>query len=755
MHQRSFGWLVMPLVALTGCQSVGLSPLLPRLVLAAPDRDGALALLASKGNSTWQDAGLTHAPLLARRRATEYRLKSTALAGPQWACAFGAPTTSAPAFRRSSLRYSGPEPATADEVYVATEAAPGGRQIFKVGASDGVVRNGTGWDVLAGLKSPGTFQRTAVGLSADNKRLYLLTSGGFFIVVDADTGERKFVQKLSASGFAGLAPFIDYSNGGGYPRSGSNENVFAVSADGSVYRVNAKDGVYTPTAWPSAGGQDEALWPGRPPIDYGGPTQVGAFPIVWGGQAFFGTLDGRAVRVDLTTDTPSVTTWWPGAETSANNRAITAPAAVAFNDDFAISDVFLPCGDRLAWIDVDAPIAEEAVYVSPPLAVTKTTPVQGRLDAYPYDAPAKKGPYDCLDFASIATNASPAPSRWGNGSGIDGRVFGADGYTSPTDGNNIRGYLQFEVPLGAYGGAVPVGGQIELSAANNPATEEDLALYRASNFMPGTNTYWTGMNFSPDIDYANRPALLSDAIGGYKGPVSASSSSTGLPRYALRFGDLLPVDQATVSGFAWHSFAIVSRGKQRVAPPSAPESSEAARWHRGVIGTNATEPKLFVTLDTAALTPLENGMRCQAAVDEWTKQVWVMGSNAVFELSYASPTAFRSRANVTYSLTAAGRGLDGAPGPSATGSPRRFVFPKGNLLFTGSRLVVADGDPGKNRFFVNDFSTPLTPGAESLDYHYAAPAGSGQVGEQMLFDYRAGSAYMVGRDATLRRVDIR
>ena len=725
------------------------------MTLTTAGAGAVITMLASKENRTWQDGGLTHAPLLARQQASAYRLRATAQAGPQWACSLSAATSSAPAYRYGERPQWGPEPKGDELVYVATESSAGTPQVFQVGAADGVIRNANGWDVLAGLAGAGELLRTAVGMSADSKRLYLLTSGGYFLAIDADTGERRFAQKLSVSGFAGLAPYIDYSNGGGYPRVGSDENVFAVAADGSIYRVNVKAGVYTTTAWPAAWSQDAGLWSAQPTIDYGDPLVVGAFPVVWGGKAYFGTLDGRLVRVDLTSGSPVVTTWLPRSETSASFHGITAPVALAFDDDFAVSNVFVPCGDRLAWVDVSAPIREEAVYVSPPLVVTKTTPVQGRLDAYPYDAPLVKGPFDCIDFASVAASASPTPSRWGNGTGADSRVVGADGYLSPTDGNRIHAYLQFEVPTGAYAGAVPVKAHIELSAANKPANDEDLALYRASNFMAASNTFWTGMNFAPDIDYYNRPRLLSDVIGGYRGPVAASDGTTGLPRYAVKFSDLEPVDQPSVAGYAWHTFAMVSRGKQRVAPPNAPESSEAARWHRGIIGDSATEPKLFVTLDTAASTPLEHGLRCQAAVDEWAKKVWVVGSNAVFELSYASPTAFRTRAGVTYSLTAAGRGVAGASGPSQPGTTRRFVFPKGNVLFTGSKLIVADGDPALGRFFVNQLSAPLVAGGDNLTDHYAAPTGSNQVGQQMLYDYAAGSAYMVGQDATVRRVDIR
>ncbi len=743
------------LALVQGCQTpLPIGPL-PSFTIQAADAATIVEALATKGNHGWQDAGLTHAPLLARRQAQGYRTLSTPVAGPAWSRALPAVSTSAPVFRRANMRSLGPTPIAGDCLYVATESGAGTPQIFRVDARDGAVMNGAGWDALAGLASPGTIQRSAVLMSGDNRRLYLLTSGGYFISLDAENGSRLYAGKLSTSGFGGLAPFIDYSNGGGYPALGSDENVYAVAADGSMYRVKVKDGVHTATAWPAASGPDAAAWGASAKISYGQATSVRAFPIVWNSQAYFGTLDGRVVRVDLRGATPVVTTWRPAAGTSALSRGVTAPVAVAFDAAFTVSDVFVPCGDRLAWIDVKAPIVEEAVRVSPPLAVTKTTPVQGALATYPYAAPVTKGPYDCIDFVSIAAKSAPAPSRWGNGTGRDGRVFGADGYNTPTDGNDVRGYLQFEIPVGAYGGAIPVGGRIDLSAGNLAASAETVKLYRASNFIAGTNSYWSGMNYAPDIDWFNRPILGSDQIGGFTGMVSPSDATTGLPRYGLPFNNLEPVDQPTIDAYAWHTFAMASAGKQRSGPPSAPESSEAARWFRGVVGVNNAEPKLFVTLDNAALTPTETGLQCQAAVDEWTKRVWVQGSNALFELNYTSPQTFTTREGVSFSLTAAGRALEGAGGPTTAGTPKRYVFPRGNVLFTGTRAVVVDSDPATNRFFLNDFKVPLASSADALEYHYAAPAGSGQIGEQMLFDYHAGSAYMTGRDNTLRRVDIR
>jgi hypothetical protein len=195
---------------------------------------------------------------------------------------------------------------------------------------------------------------------------------------------------------------------------------------------------------------------------------------------------------------------------------------------------------------------------------------------------------------------------------------------------------------------------------------------------------------------------------------------------------------------------MVSLGKQRLGPPAANEAGEAAKWHRAIDGDNKTEPKLYVTLDTAAKAPTANGVQTQPSVDSVRQKVWVAASNAVFELSYADANAFQAKSSVSYSLTAAGR----AVGPTSNESPRRYVMPKGNVLFTGSRLLVADADPAGNRFFVNTFDATLSGATDSLLRHHDAGTGSGQIGEQMLFDYASGSAYTTTRGKAVTRVDI-
>lgn len=741
---RAIAWLGALL--LVGCHS-GVPALVPPAPVAAADASLVLDALGAKANSTWEDATLAF-PALAAHRAAAYRVQSSTSPGV-WSAALPTVSNSAPAFMHADLNYDGPNPLPGETVFVVTTAAAGTPQVYRLNATTGAIQSS--WDVLSGLSNPGTFSHTAVMISADNARLYLLTSGGYFLVVDAHTGTRLFAQQLSNSGFTGSAPFVDYSNGGGWPRVGSNEYVYAVSNDGSLYQVHVLNGTPSVVAWPSAYGSDRSLWSGRPTIPYAGAVTTQAMPVTWKSKTYVGDQSGMCYCIDVSSGSPVLTTWQPGAMTSARNVAITAPVALDFTAALDVDAIFVACGDRLAWIKPSYTPVEDAVIVSPPLMVDKETPVQGLLSNYPYTHGVLKGPYGCLDFASIAKNASPNPSAWGNGTDLDGTLFGADGYTSPTDGDDILGYMQFELPVGDFGGAVPTSARIDVSAVTTPVADEDLALYRASNFQAGTDQYWTGFNYSPDIDYFNRPNLLSDVIGGYQGPVSASDATSGLPRFSLAFSDPMPADADNMGGACWQTYAMRSVGKQRANPPLAPTSSIAGEYYRGVQGDNATEPQLYVTVDTGALTPTANGLDCQPSIDQTSKKIWMMGSNAVFELSYASQAAFQSKSQTIYNLTAAGRGTNGAGGTTYNGS---YVLPAGDVLYTGNRLIVADQDPANNRFTLNEFAAPLSSTNDRLTTSYSAGSGSGQAGGLMCFDYLAGSVYVTTGDAHVLRVAI-
>jgi hypothetical protein len=411
----------------------------------------------------------------------------------------------------------------------------------------------------------------------------------------------------------------------------------------------------------------------------------------------------------------------------------------------------VPCGDRLAWIDTAKTPVEDAVVVSPPLLIDAKTPTQGSLATYAYSSTALKGPYDCLDYISISQNANPTPTRWGGANnGADSRLFGAAGYDTPGDGNQSRGYMQFEIPVDDYAGATPVGARIELSAGLGAPTTENVQLYRASNYQAGTNQYWTGYCYTPDIDRTNRPELLSGVIGQFSGLVTTSANN-GTPRYSINFADQFPSDQANVGTRAWYSYAIVSAGKQRDASPTA---TAAAQWVKAVVGTNNTEPRLYVTVANGASMPAAQGLRSQPTLDSAGRKVWVAGANALFELDYATSASFQAKASTLYNLTAAGRGTGGAPGPTTTAVPKTYLMPKANVLYTGALVIEAHTDPTNNLIFMNDYAPPLAAATDKLGFTYDAGAGSVQVGEQMLWDFAGGSANMTTRNNRLVRVDI-
>lgn len=730
------------------------------------DREGVVAALAGKANSNWQDTALT-VPGVSERKQQASRYRTQAALGSVWTGNLPGATTNVPAYRHHDTGYMGPLPRAGESVYVVTDAGV----VSRLDATTGADLSNGGWNVLSGLASPGTCQRTALLLSGDNQRLYLLTSGGYFVMVDANTGAVLNSQRLSSVGFTGMAPFIDYSNGGGSP-VGSDENVYAISREGSVFRINVKNGVAAPAlVWASTSGVDRDLYPNpttatvRPRINYGGNITVDAFPLVWQGRAYFGSTAGNTYRVDLTPATPVVTSWNTDAETAASAPTITAPVAIDLDPtSLAVSHIFVPVGERVVWIDPSR-TGEDAMAVSPPLVVDERTPLQlnGTLASYAYSGtPTTKGPYYCFDWASVARNNSPTPNRWGDADDTPDAVFGATGYNTAVDGNDSYGYMRFRITTNDYGGAIPLSATITLKARTVPpgggSRTETVDVWRASNMKSNGTGFWQGYgikqlngnNASLDISPATRPELLSPVLGTGTATVSAGNT------LGISFSDHLPSDKNNVSlgfvGLSLRNYAIQARLRQRANNPA---TSAAVQWYRGEPedpDNNTARMTVQVTNNGAIAN---GGIACQPSVNAAQRKVWVVSANTLFELSYASADDFRDRTKVIFNRTAAGRGQAGSAGAVDAG---RYIFPVGNVLFTGNRLIVADRDPTNNRFFMNEFSVDATSGGltaanDQLVNTYDAGNGSSQVGEQMMFDYASGSAYFTTQSRVVR-IDI-
>lgn len=382
----------------------------PQFVLpaAVPEVSPELAheALATKLGVNWSDGMFQNLPgVKALRQARGYRLAQAAVA-PEWNVTLAMGTTSAPGYLHSGWG-NDPNPSTGDRLFVLGTGGAGAAQVYSLNPTTGATV--ASWNVLAALGSTGTFANTAAVVSWDGLRLYVATTDGILGVISTADGSVLWSQKISNAGFNGIAPFVDYSAGT------SPERVYITSRDGSLFRLDAPG--YTLSAWPAYNDLDQPLHPTAPYIDYGGAVVMTSNPVVWGGRCWVGDQLGRMHRIDVSGGAPVLTTYQASGDSTVGSgagRAITAPPAIDFDNALNVTHVFVPAGDRLAWITPSLP-AQSAVRWTPPLAVDKTAPVIGELQSYAYSAPTVLGPYYANDHISVARNnpGGGQPQEWG------------------------------------------------------------------------------------------------------------------------------------------------------------------------------------------------------------------------------------------------------------------------------------------------------------------------------------------------------
>jgi DNA-binding beta-propeller fold protein YncE len=405
------------------------------------DRQQAVELLGNRPNALWQDTLYNARPVRERRQRSSYRVQ-TATAANAWTTAATLPSAST-----NGLAY-----AHLDTSFGIQNPNPG-EVVFAV-CDNGTVRrldptnNGAtispDFTALTGLAGVGTVTRSALALSSDNDQIFLLTTGGYLVVLDAHTGARQAAVKLSNAGFANIAPVVDYSQGGAM--YGQPENLYALAADGSVYRCQITPTAVNVWGWRSrnggTNGNDAAALGTNLGATSGTATITKiaiatvdlaaagvttttfckASPVVWNGEAIFGASNGWLYR--LRTAANAVT----GVVVS--NYGIETTPAVDFNAAFtAMTEVFVPAGDRLHWIDASgATLARKST--SPPLVLDKKPPsltsgTSGKLSAYTYAATLSTLSYNAADWTAACTNAVASdvgPTRWGGGAADLGAV---------------------------------------------------------------------------------------------------------------------------------------------------------------------------------------------------------------------------------------------------------------------------------------------------------------------------------------------
>lgn len=466
MMQRWTRWFLSAALAMAGCQApAGVPSGMPPQAAMTIEAARAVDALGDRPNALWQDALFTTKAVQERRKASRYRVQ-TVTAGNTWGAPATLPaaSTNGVAYAHHDTSFGDQPPGPNDVVWVVCDNG----QVVRLRATNGTVM-GTPYAALTGLAGAGTVTKSAIVLSGKNDRIYLLTSGGYFVMLDSATGTRLAAVKLSNAGFANIAPYIDYANGGGTPGYFNDEYLYALAADGSLYQIRVNGNV-TVRGWRAAGGTDSALgagFSGTPTgtvtvtnggiaaaLAYGNvrPARCKSSPIVWGGQAFFGGDDGRFYRVRTAAsalDAIPVSTY-----------AIETTPAIDFDDSMTITEAFVPAGDRLHWIDPTAATGLTRKAISPPLVLnakpaSASVGASGILSNYTY-----AGLTDVLatttatDWVATATSAVPGvqgPTRWGGGAqdlgaidtvnvpydvkvAPDGKIW----FTNPAPANRIR-----------------------------------------------------------------------------------------------------------------------------------------------------------------------------------------------------------------------------------------------------------------------------------------------------------------------------
>lgn len=405
--RRVVAWCAVSALAVS-CQApapVAVSPEVARPTMTL----GATALveaLSAKPSRNWQDTALTYPPLLERQKAKGFRVQAAngSVAG---AFNLNTPSSSVPAYAKPDVWASGPAPQADDYLFVVTD--------------NGMVHKLAPATMTAAIPPRtlgGAYAKTAVLVSGDNERLYLFSSNGTFTVLSTADLSTIWSQRISTSGFTGTTAFIDYS----VPQPpntvfGAHETMYAVSVDGSIYRLDIAAGAVTVHAFPAGSGTDrtapQANWATNRPIPYGTTVSASNFPLAWRGDVYFGTSTGMFYRVDLSVPaSPAVKAWNLAGNTSATGtvRSIVAPAAMDFDDNFDVNALFVPCGDRLNWINPTT----GTVVASPSLTLDRDPgPDAGVLSAYTAQTSVVR-PYALQDWISIQSLDNPTPTRWGD-----------------------------------------------------------------------------------------------------------------------------------------------------------------------------------------------------------------------------------------------------------------------------------------------------------------------------------------------------
>lgn len=755
-------------IALAGC-TTSLAPTARTAPAIAFDRQAVLAEMAHPATSDWSDSRLTSVevdrlriqPVAADKRRSEAKAmqrKLLALSSAYNASSDGFGGTASTGRISSAPAYS----FWTDQGYWITEQG----WLLRRTMSSGVT-------AAFRISSTDTFVKTALTVSNDGLRVYVVSQQGRFYAFDTQTGANISGSPFAMGGTNGNVPnssmaFIDPFAS---RDDGQIETVYAVTHTGTLNRFTVNALKTTPATAPTlTHTQAYAL-----PTDNTAPyTELfRSSPVAIGGKIVLGTW--RRHSTDPTLDNGRVLyydTGLAGIPTSATQTTtgsliravgmaspIWAAPAVEFNNSFVPVYAFAPTGYVVSMVDLATGDQAQSV----PLLVNQTTPTSGSLANYNYGTSGvvtvtknavSGGGVSIADDTSLTL---PLSGKWLD----NGKFYAAKRYDGDV-ATPIWAYTRFEVTnadvtvSGAQRAIIDAKVQlkcIESSNANGASNPAPLRSFRVSNHLAGTSTLWDETNITP----TNRPAF-EDAASFTHSTLKAHESVELLPNAGNSFtknsnynwsakGLVTAPGQFYSFGFAHDDLPYVNTASNNGQPFKA----STPQFDGG------TNPRLILTLSGQGLET--STMSTPVTIDSLNKRIYAVNTNALYSMSYASATydglaepfvseslserkTSFSDVNATYfSLTALGRNTSAGPVSNSV-----YVANMTAPLFTGTNIYVQDHHGGANATTVNRF-TPGLPATLAESFSLTGASADAKRGTPyMSYDYVGSKLYLGSYD---------
>lgn len=743
--------LLLPIALSVSACSAAAPVALPPITMAF-ERTAVVDAMAKSSVVDWSSATFASPTLQASRQergqqAASYRVSATNFAAPAWTKTSAVPTTGVIS---NAVAYAFTDPVwqtgplASDRLIYMTNAQRGFRNFFVVNPATGAPLNGTGWDALTLVTAPaGTrVDNSAVTLSTKGTQAMFVATNGYFGAVSFETatGVKQAGIQLTANPagpaqqVVGGAPFI---NNSAAPGIDERMEVWCATTNaagsvGTLHRLNYNKAANP--AWTYVGGRG---------INVSGPAADGSAgtvtaagfktsPVAWMGRVYIGDTAGRLWEYNIATGTSRY--WDLSPFSGVATDQILAPVAINIGNSDAVEDVFVSCGNRVFWID---PVSN-AVVPSQVLAVDAATStpgpeLQGTLAGYVYEGTTLPD-IVAADTWSVGSNFNVGNTNFGR------EIVGSYGYTTPTDGRPVSGYIKFNVPNNAYTGRLPVSASMVLTCDDYvvPNVSDAGSIFRASKFLKNasgqdTTTQWAYTNMT----WQNQPRLLVNTpFSTLNGP------SVRYQKMTWNVSGAVPRDGDT------YSFVLRGNGKQY--NPGA--ATVTAPGYYGAAATPAGyRPVLRVRCSNFGVT---GAIKTQPILITMSSgsYIYVANSNALFQLDFGSSGAFANAANTRFSLLAAGRSGAGLLGPVNT-LLNRFVQNSVTtaLSMTGPNFFIytcdenTTGIPRLNKFRV-PFNTAAN--ADDLVQTYNLPVGSQRTTPYLTWDFLGGSIYFADQHGT-------